>query len=215
MNRLRLIAVAAALVLVPSVAHAQDDSWWAWIERLSGPGPFKTTEPAQIPANWEVRLFCDSKEDQVVHCLSNTPDVNAYVAVRFQLLSTGDQFQFGEATRRDIGLRALEGFVRYRVTPAVDVGSGIGLIWLTDKSNIGFGTQSRGEIIPLSVIIRPAALFGDDRASKRFIGFRVDQAFRFGTITSEQLGGPRGVFETGSEWSFRFAIIADFGVAFR
>ena len=68
----------------------------------------------------------------------------------------------------------------------------------------------------MSIIVRPGALFGDyNNRWKRFIGVRVDQAFRFGTITSEQLGGPPGIFEAGSEWSFRFALTADFGVLFK
>ena len=61
-----------------------------------------------------------------------------------------------------------------------------------------------------------AALFGNYNDWRtRFFGVRVDQAYRFGTITSEQLGGPPGVFEAGSEWSFRFALTADFGVLFK
>jgi len=247
MTRLRLCVFAAVMLLVPSLAHAQDDSWWAWIERLSGPGPFETKELLHIPTNWEVRLFCTSKTDQNFHfvldkygaqpappvpadpatgrqytppttggprrpCLSNSSDVSSYIAVRYQLLSTGDQIIFGEKTPRDIGFRALEAFVRYRVHPAVDVGSGVGFLWLTDKSNDLFGTQSRGEIIPLSIILRPAAIVGEDNRWKRLFGIRVDQAYRFGTITSEQLGGAPGVFSVGGEWSFRWALIADIGV---
>jgi hypothetical protein len=224
-----VLAFVVLAFAVPSVAHAQDDSWWAWIERLSGPGPF-TTKWSDIPVSWEVRLFCDSKKMQALRfvtdrydvdgtrrpCLSNTADVNAYVAIRYQSASSGkDDILFGETTPRQIGWRSLDGFVRYRVQPAFDIGAGAGFIWLTDKTNDQFGTQSRGEIIPLSIILRPAAFFGNpDNKWRRLFGFRLDQAYRFGTITSEQLGGPPGRFETGGEWSFRWALITDFGVLF-
>jgi hypothetical protein len=141
------MALLATFVFCPALAHAQDDSWWAWIERLSGPGPFETKEVSHEVTNWELRLFCTSNSDDRLHfftekygdkesrirrhCVSNTSDVNTYIAVRYQLLSTGDQIQFGEATPRDIGFRALEAFVRYRVHPAVGVGSGLCFLLLT------------------------------------------------------------------------------------
>ena len=92
MTRLRVMVLFVAFVCCPALAQAQDDSWWAWIERLSGPGPFETKEAYHPLVNWEVRLFCTSntddrlhfmidkygdRENRKRHCLSNTSDVTS------------------------------------------------------------------------------------------------------------------------------------------
>jgi hypothetical protein len=227
MTKLRVYLLVSLFAMWPAAAYAQFDII-SWIESLSGPGSFGTYLKFNA---LDVRIMCGSKLDRGAHflfekygsdtqhrrpCLANTSDVNWYVALNFGFFSTGEQTQFGESAKRAIGARPLQGFVRLRVNPAVDLGVGAGGIWFVDARDLAVGkftAVANPTVTPLSIVVRPGMFFWDNRGTRAF-AVRNDEAYRFSTITSEDFGGSPNLFRSVGEWNVRWGIYVDLGALF-
>jgi hypothetical protein len=227
MARLNVILLALVFAAFPTAVRAQDGVL-EWLDRLSGPGIFR---PTKQPA-YEIRLICKSSSGDVYWlwqehagdslrprpCLIMSPDpivVRYYLSVSiFGKSETDNEMQFGEPVARTISARRFQMFLRWHPHRAFDAGFGGGATnFYGNRPNGGTFSFFSGEFIPVSLILRPVAIWTKNSWARVFV-IRNDQAFRFGTITSGDFGSPTlpdkpGYFSTGNEWNVRAGIVID------
>jgi hypothetical protein len=222
----RVLSVVAMALMWPSGASAESDMI-SWLDSLSGPGPFY----ARIPgiSGQDFKIICAATSDKKIHplfarqfdgggaklpCLTNSNEIKWYLSVHFNFLTTFDQNQFNEATKRSVNAKVLEAVWRWRFHPSLDAGVAVGWTGFTDgrdQTNT-FPMVNRFTVTPVSIMLRPGEWFADNRWT-RAVGLRFNEAILFSDISSVDFGGALGAFSRGTEANARFAVTFDYFVA--
>lgn len=230
MARARTLAwvmTIVALVLVrPAGAFAESDMI-SWLDSLSGPGPFYIRIPSI--SGQDFKIICRSTTDKEFHplwagkfdggsdklpCLTNSNEIKWYLSVHFDRLTTYDQNQFNEATKRSVNAQVLEAVWRWRVHPSLDAGVAVGWTGFTDgRDQSTFSRVNRFTLTPVSIMLRPGEWFDPNSKWARAIALRFNEAILFGDVTSAGFGGAPGVFSRGTELNARWALTFDYFVA--
>ena len=177
MTRLRCVLLVGFVVFGAVDAHAGPLRWWAWLEELSGPGPF---EGAHVPgpplvcfacgARWQGRFrptmgrgrqqcrgsatgLCPAVErDGVRPLVQISPEFTWYRSVRNNLAPVGSE----EADRYEVTERVLGLIAYYKPVRGVDLGAGATYHWFSGEGALGdysFGRPAlslRARVRPLT-----------------------------------------------------------------
>jgi hypothetical protein len=213
----RLVVLLGVITLWPGTAFAAA-GWWAWLEELSGPGPFRGLVIAA-----PVLCFRDGK---VVSCFLPVPknateeEAAKYRPKRLLFVSVGslgssDHLRFKDLpdtpeNRREVNVLQVSGTYVYRLHPAVDVGFGAGTMRFSGE---GFRSLWRFTLIPATASVRPFALvkqWQDNRWAQVVRG-EIETSFVTSGFTAAQFGNSASTFSTGAEFLTRAAVVIDFG----
>lgn len=216
MRNARLFLIIVALIgLCPTDAHA---SIWAWLERLSGPGPFRGDGPVL-----SVPIACVRDDGlRVPDCWSvSDRHIRQVFAVRFASFTSEDgAVRFKDLSADDpnnaaaVHLKAVSALYLFRVHPAIDMGPGIGFMRLSGE---GFDAFNRITLIPASVSFSPFA-FVPAWAYRRYahlLRFEIDTSFVPQGFKGSDFGNPRTSFDSGPEFLTRAAFVVDLSVLIR
>jgi hypothetical protein len=116
----------------------------------------------------------------------------------------------GTATVPHVRLVPLEFLAHSKLSPSIDVGAGIGVAFLHTAANNGRPTTNTASFyyVPLSVVIRPAAMFFPDNRYAAGFGFRIN-ARRFGSVSASDFGAVPGSFSEKGEFLWGHSIFFD------
>jgi hypothetical protein len=200
----RLVVLLGAMTLWPSGAYAAS-GFWAWLEELSGPGPFHGFVLA-------APVFC-MNGDERVSCwkgLDHPPNRLLFVSVG--RLGSGDNLRFKDLpdtpeNRLEVNVLQISGVYMFRVHTAVDVGLGVGAMWVSGKD---LDTQGRLTLIPVSAAVRPFAFKWPKSPWAHIMRAEVETSWVTRGFNAKQFGVPASSFSTGPEFLTRAAVVIDF-----
>ncbi len=213
----RLLIIVALAGLCPATAHAGARSFWAWLEELSGPGPFRGDGPVL-----SVPIGCVRDDGaRVKDCWSKTTHIRQLFAVRFASFTSEEgAVRFKDLPAEDtdntapVHLKAVSFLYLFRVHPAIDMGSGIGFMHL---SGSGFDGFNKLTITPASVSVSPFALVSawSDNRFAYLVRVEVDTSFVPQGFKGSDFGNTRTSFDSGPEFLTRAAFVIDLSVLIR
>jgi hypothetical protein len=227
------IVVALAGLFTVSGPRAADAWVWDWVDKLSGPGPFKLT-PYSNRLEW--RLLCFQAERET---LQAEPERHARAAEVLRLLGSCASYRDGFNPRKerrasiniDIGYKhternnltyaALEpdrdvdflrvgGSLWWRPNRSVEIGAGGGVLRFRGPV---FESFSRFFVEPLKVDIKPIALIKEAGGAKHWTDELV--TIRAGHLIVPQgfeaadFGAVPGTFQTSSDVLLTFGFVFD------
>ncbi|MFL6279832.1 MAG: hypothetical protein ACJ731_06960 [Vicinamibacterales bacterium] len=205
MNRSRLGILVVALALWPTGAYAAA-GWWAWLEELSGPGPFHGLALG-------APVLC-SGENGLVPC-TPASGVKRLVFVTVSTVTSGHNLRFKDLpdtpdNRREVHVLQVSGSYMFRLHPAVDVGVGAGTMRFSGE---GFEPLWRVTLIPANAAVRPFTLIGKWRTNPwaQVVRGEFETSFVMPGFTAAQFGTPASTFSVGPEFLTRAAVVIDFG----
>ena len=214
----RLVVLLGIITLWPNLAYA---GFWAWLEELSGPGPFYGRVVSSP-------LLCVS-DGKAVPCWRVIPqnateeEARQYRPKRLVYLSVGrlgsrDNLRFKDLAdtpenRREVHVLQISGLYMFRLHPSLDAGFGAGTLRFSGESDDDFRPLWRLTLIPASVSVRPLALVGQwkDRWFAHLVRGEIETSFVTGGFDSTQFGNPASKFKTGPEFLTRAAVVIDIG----
>lgn len=202
----RLVVLLAIICLWPSSAFAAS-GFWAWLEELSGPGPFR---------GWGARVpvLCQ-KDNDVVSCwegLDAAP--NRRLLVSFARLGSGKNLRFKDLpdtpeNRLEVHVTQLSGVYMFRVLKQVELGFGAGTMVVSGEK---LQTQWRLALVPGSLSVRPLAFIPALKNTRwaHIPRGEAETSFVVPGFTASQMGVPASSFKVGPEFQTRLAIVFDF-----
>jgi hypothetical protein len=143
MTRARVLAVLAVIVLWPTPAHAAR-GFWAWLEELSGPGFFDGPMYAMPVKCWHdgAAVPCRYLKGHDVGVQRND-NINRTFELSGGVLRSGDRRRFkdrdaialdADKNNRNVTVVPINGALRFRPYPWLDVGPGIGVLMFFGES---------------------------------------------------------------------------------
>jgi len=210
---MRARTVLLVVVLVSgwaSTARAESDVL-AWLESLSGPGPFHQYWPA-----FDFRVYCAGYVGTLAGASASKKAEGCYLRddedIRFILRAgiasgeTGTQqvFQDDPTDVRNILMRTIDVAAMYRANRVVDVGGGIWFMRLSDASE-SFTTWRVG-LVPARVDFAPLAAVKYSPI-RRLLKIRVEGAWLPNHIVGADLGNTRTTFDSRREVVTRVSIM--------
>jgi hypothetical protein len=224
MNRLRVSIVVVGLLLCPAASQAAEGDWWTWLEKLSGPGPFKNgigvserigcflkPDPAtprgqaNLP-DW-AWLYSQHGTD-FFPCARDTNKVKAFLETSFARASTDSQPLFqnsGEpnvvASATVLQFRAMARFAN----GALSAGGGPGVVWIAAP---GFRTVAR-PILTGSLMILPLRIgTSSERGLTRLVIVRLEDSY-VGGLDARAFGS-RSTYHKNGEFYSSVAVGVNF-----
>ena len=205
----RLAALVMLVTLWPSAAHAAQ-GWWAWLEELSGPGPFHGYVLA-------APVLC-TRDGVVVPCwMKQSADgPERLLVLSVGRLGSGDNVRFKDLpdtpdNRREVNVLQISGSYMFRLHPAIDVGFGAGTMRLSGE---GFKPLWRFTLIPGTMSVRPLALIKQWQDNHRWayiVRGEIETSFVTGGFNAADFGSSTSTFRSGPEFLTRAAVVVDFG----
>jgi hypothetical protein len=193
-----------------STARAESDVL-AWLESLSGPGPFHQYWPA-----FDVRTYCAgyvgtlagaSNKKKAEACYLRDDEDNIKFLLKLGVASgeTGTQqvFQDDPTDVRNILMRTFEVAGMYRANRVIDVGGGLWFMRLSD-ANESFSTWRVG-LVPARVDFAPLAAV-KYAPIRRMVKISVEGAWLPNHIVGKDLGNSRTTFDSRREVITRVSI---------
>lgn len=175
MRRLRVVMLLGVLI-AGAARPAEASRWWGWLDKLSGPGPFRPEFPllavdCAIGNEGNLR-FCLPKPDKPL-------DLKLYVTVEIaKWKAPGDP---NGSFKKDVNLFATQGVVYLPLANlskdsntsrlhVADVGVGLGVFWFSgegvkDSSGNEGGLRTR-LTVPVRLKITPSELFAPELNKK-------------------------------------------------
>jgi hypothetical protein len=105
----------------------------------------------------------------------------------------------------------MELLVHSKLSPAVDIGAGFGVAWYhtreRDGTNVG-RNRFAPYLVPLSAVIRPAAMFFPDNKWASAIGYRI-AVRRFGGLDGSHFGTNKDAFSEKGEFVWGHSVYFD------
>jgi len=197
MTKVSAIICGVLFALCPAVAHAQDGIV-AWIDRLSGPGPF-------FGPVIEWRTFCTFASVSPDNSCFGDRNIKRTLVLRAGWLTSFDNKRFDDTPTdtRAVHMVLVDPIYVSRIHPTLDVGAGAGFLVLTGD---GFDPVTRFVLTPLSVSFVP---FGD--TGKRWA--RVFQVRFEERIITKGLSG-RENFNSVTGYSRGYEFLPSAGLVF-
>lgn len=210
MTRRCVIVLATALTLWPGVAYAGDWDFWAWLEQLSGPGPFH---------GWVVSapLFCVN-DQAVVPCSGLRSAGHQRVVLTIGRFSSGDHLRFKDLpdtpeNRESVHVLVIGGTYMFRVHPAVEVGPGVGLMHFSGN---GFDGFNRLTLTPVKVSVMPLRFVPawKGRRWSEVLRLEVEDMLVTKGFKGADFGNTSTGFSAGREFLTRAGLVVDVGALF-
>jgi hypothetical protein len=205
MNCRRLGILVVALTLWPTGAYAAR-GWFAWLEELSGPGPFH---------GWVLAAPVLCTNDSGITSCAPRSGVKRLVFVSVGRLGSGDNLRFKDLpdtpeNRREVHVLQVSGSYMFRLHPAVDVGVGAGTMRFSGE---GFEPLWRFTLVPATVGVRPFALIAEWKDSRwaHLVRGEIETSLVVRGFTASQFGTPASTFSAGPEFLTRAAVVLDLG----
>jgi len=205
MRRILIVGVAlCSLLATPRPASA---GFWAWLQELSGPGPFKAKKSPILAANClpvnlsKIRLASDlgstlkQSAPDIRHCI--------YIDTGFfhADADTARNFPAIDVKTFDIG-----GSIR--IAKGADIGSGF--TWLSFKNSDTDAGKSQWTITPIRLVTRPLALaFSDPPAWTMIFNIYWKETY-LKPIDGSGFGADPAVFRSRGELLQSFGVLLDF-----
>jgi hypothetical protein len=217
-SRSPAVALVVLAILCPAVAHAQldADADSRWIDKLSGPGPFKAyglSLRALCAKDFEKR---DRGQKYEVHgvgdCRDWDPTMRHMLEVRGRYLRTYDGPLFSDtpADTRSVKGLMFDVLVSARLNPVVDVGAGIGVVRFWGD---GFDAQTGLTLIPASVTVTPFAIGvpPDYQGSRwrRVLGIQYEALYIHRGFSGRDFGNTATSYSTKREYLSSVGIVLD------
>lgn len=202
----RLVVLLGVITLWPTGAYAAA-GWWAWLEELSGPGPFHGFVLA-------APIIC-VRDGEVISCRPGSDETRPkrLVAVSVGKLGSGDNVRFKDdpsgPDRREVHVLQVSGTYMFRLHPALDTGFGAGTLRFSGE---GFDPLWRFTLIPASMSARPLALVKQWQYKwwAYVVRGEIETSFVTSGFTAAQFGNTTSKFSTGPEFLTRAAVVIDF-----
>jgi hypothetical protein len=210
----RLVVLLGVITLWPNAAYA---GFWAWLEELSGPGPFDGLVLSGP-------VLCE-RDGKLVKCWPKIPggiseaEAATYRPKRMVVLSvgfldSGDRVRFKDEEqtpdRREVNVVQVSGLYMFRLHRALDAGMGAGFMRFSGE---GFDPLTRFTLVPASLSFRPLSVSDKlkDRWFSYFVRLELETSFVTEGFTAAQFGNSTSKFSVGRELLTRAALVFDFG----
>lgn len=207
MRKARLILFVVAVGLWPATAHA---GWWAWLEELSGPGPFK----GEV---FSFTIAC-ARQDAFKACPAGDNNTWKTIVVRFARFTSDDGPRFKDLPANDADNRGkvtivpVTGLYLFRLHKSLDAGPGVGFMRVSGN---GFSPFYRLVLTPVSVSFTPFELLDKgDSHWKRVLRLELDTSFVPQGFKGSDFDNTRTTFDSGPEFLTRGALVIDLGALF-
>ena len=210
MRHARLVLLLVAISMWPARADA---GWLAWLEELSGPGPFGGYV-------FGAPVVC-LKNGEPANCWGlGSAEARQRIVVRFgKFRSLDDKLRFKDLPASDPHntdpVRVLPISALFTVRTAnrvVEAGVGAGLMRFSGED---FSSFYRFTVTPVNMSVRPLLLIDTDSATlKRVLGVlraELDTTWVAKGFKGTDFGNPRTTFKTGPEFLTRVGIVIDVG----
>jgi hypothetical protein len=241
-TKLRMLVFLSVLILLPTTARAaDDDGWWGWLERLSGPGKFfggsygfsvlcvpqgytDTTppdpQPRPAPGEPDPKPKVVVVHGELSPCLKKTPDalkrglmpVQQLVMVRIGYFSSLSNERFPDAPGDTRPVHVLEIAATYTYRFHRSFEAGFGAGMLRFSGD-GFSSFSRFEVSPAIVSFAPFAV-ASDHSWAQIVRLRLEETYISKGMTGADFGNTVTKFSTDAELNRRFGFLID-GLALR
>jgi hypothetical protein len=202
----RIVVLLTAATLWPGAAFAAS-GWLAWLEELSGPGPFSGFVVS-------APVLC-TRDGEVVSCWSPISPPKRVVNVSVGWLGSGHNLRFKDLpdtpdNRRGVDVLQVSGAYLFRLHPAFDAGLGAGFMRF---SGDGFEAQWRFTLVPITGSVRPFALVDKWKHARWASILRAEMETSFVTsgFKASQFGSSTSTFSSGPEFLTRAALVIDLG----
>ena len=212
MKRKFIIGVFTVTALAASVRPAlASDSWWAWLEEFSGPGPFHG-KTILATGCWQDKSFrpspvaTDSPSAQQANLAPRILPCAYYDHGWYNVdANSTKDFPRLHAGMWEIGASA-------RLFDWLDLGAGLGRISFHPEGN---GDHGKATFTPFRVVLRPLLFIPAERDYRRMLGavsVFVKETRVQGPITGADFGVPANPFnsdkETKTSWGITFDLTA-------
>ena len=207
-----ILATVVMLALCPSIASAESDVL-AWLDGLSGPGPFTVKF-----AGFELNAWCyplnsgcyvnDGVDD-------NKGDAKWLVKFGTSWGSTGSQQLFSDDPLdvRNVKERLITAMVMYRANRVVDAGLGMEIVNFASDEGASFSFWRAGWV-PARLSVTPFGLLkasGRWKGAPRLIHLQAESIWFKDGFTGADFNNTRTKFSVGSEYQTRVSILFDVG----
>jgi hypothetical protein len=204
----RLVLIAVVLALWPTQAHAAR-GFWAWLEELSGPGPFYG------PPMVSLTVACFDSDYALEPCARDFDRERPTLVFRVGKLHTDDTPRFADLpaddpdNRGEVRVIPVSVGVMYHPHPALSLGPSAGFMRFSGE---GFSPFYKLTLTPMSMAVTPFA-FGDWKNERlaRVLRFELDTSFVPQGFKGSDFDNPRTRFDSGAEFLTRFATVIDLG----
>jgi|RhiMetdeSRZDD1v2_1073273.scaffolds.fasta_scaffold214113_2 hypothetical protein len=217
MTKLRSLPLLLVFALWPSLARA--DGIIDWIEKMSGPGPWKGV-------GFDL-LFCIDKTHKVAFECWRRPAPNEHrlpederhiidiAVVRYWTLANRPRFDDIPGDTRGMKLLRIEPQYAYRFHRAIDVGVGVGFWRFSGEEHGDFDPFWTVTFTPINVLFSPLALLQRDvpRKWQRVFQLQVAESLLTG-LDGADFDSPTK-FKSGKELVTRYGIRIDLVELFR
>jgi len=207
MNK-RVVLLTALLALWP--AHAQAArGFWAWLEELSGPGPFYGK-----PIIW-VTVAGFDPDYSIESCARDFRRERPTLVVRFGSLHTEDTPRFTDLppndpdNRGEVRVIPLSVGVMYHPHSALSLGPSVGFLRFSGERFTPFYKLT---LTPMSMAVTPFA-FGTWKNERlaRILRFELETSFVPQGFKGRDFDNSNTRFDSGPEFLTRFATVIDVG----
>ena len=205
----RLIVFVLALVLWPASAFAAK-SFWAWLEELSGPGPFKGYV-------FSVPVTCvQGGEGKPCWQVVSRRESGRYqrVVLRVGYFDSGDNLRFKDlpdtlANRETVRVWSVSGNYMFHIASGIELGPGAGFMRF---SGSGFDPIHRATVTPVTVSVAPFLLGGKwkDRRAAHLLRFEFEEMLVTKGFKGADFGNTATSFSVGAEFLARVGFVVDF-----
>ncbi|HTH01220.1 MAG TPA: hypothetical protein VL882_13215 [Vicinamibacterales bacterium] len=201
----RLIVLLGIITFWPSTSYAAS-GFWAWLEELSGPGPFH---------GWGLSgpVLC-TNDGKVVSCRSRSETIRPkrLIFVSFDRLGSNSHPRFKDELdapdRREVHVVQLSGAYMFRLHPALDAGFGGGTMRFSGADVDPFW---RVTLIPVTASVRPLALVKGWEYKWWAYILRSDIETSWVTkgVNAQDFGNSTSDFSSGREFLTRVSVAFD------
>jgi hypothetical protein len=220
MTRVRVVVVVLGLLMCPAVSQAEEGDWWTWLEKLSGPGPFKhgiginqrigcflkpdtSTDrgKADIPGwTWVYSQDAANRPQDMFPCARDLDTVKAFLEAGFGRASTESQPLFQDSGEAPVVASAT--VLQFRAMARfgnglLSAGGGPGVLFIAAP---GYRTVAR-PILTAGVMIQPLRLVGSpERRYTRVLVVRIEDTY-VGGLDAKDFGSRATYHKKGEFYS--------------
>lgn len=217
MTRARVLAVLVVIVLWPTPAHAAR-GFWAWLEELSGPGPFDGPMYAMPVKCWQGSrsVKCHPFRGHDVDAVRND-NINRTIELSGGVLWSGDHPRFkdrdaialeADTNNRNVIVIPINGVLRFRPYAWLDVGPGVGVLMF-----FGDGVKAKPRLVLLGNATWKPFLWKSKRNDsysrlERMLGLELQASYITKGVTAADFGS------TSSSYTPRRELRGSIGLSF-
>ena len=211
MTKARILLLTLLVGLWPAQAHAAR-GFWAWLEELSGPGPFHGRPIIAFT------VACVTTDHTLEWCPSDFERTRPTVVLRVGTLHTDGGPRFSDLSPTDednlgeVRVVPFSAGVMYHPHRAFAFGPAAGFMRFSGER---FSSFYKLVLIPMSVSVTPFALHqwqseGARRAA-RILRFELETSFVPQGFSGRDFDNARTRFDSGPEFLTRVATVIDLG----